>query len=57
MKAPISSPDKIFNPFENRDPKEVWQEVRKQAAENAPISREEAMRRIEELRRNKKNNE
>ena len=52
MKTPTLSTNKIFNPFENRNPKEVWQEVRKQASN--PISREEAMRQLEELR-NKKN--
>ena len=35
----------IFNPFKNRDPKEVWEEIRR---EKKPITREEALKQMRE---------
>lgn len=44
---------KLFNPFEGRDREEVWKEIREQAR---PTTREEALRKIEELSEQKRSN-
>jgi len=49
--APVS----FRNPFEERDPAEVWRELLENAG--PPISREEAMRRMIEADKKRKTNE
>lgn len=41
----------IFNPFKNRDPKEVWEEVRQN---KKPITREEAIKQMKKSASQKK---
>lgn len=51
-KSSMKKNKRIFNPFDGRNPDEVWAEVRKNKGPR--VTREEAMRTMEELRKKEK---